>query len=311
MAGYPISCLESVFEELSYDSRVFREGDDCTADIARGEYPELITNLPGASSGVGNRYNGRKIIVFVLLESIEDIESSRSSSDGSNIYFHYFLTLEVDCIRLYRFYNLINLFMDGTTLIILLVVVAIVIPMFVKKVSQGEAGLREFLGRYTDTVGPGIVFLIPGIQTLRKIDIREQVITVPEQQIITKDNVGVAVDGIVYIQINDPVKSQYEISNVFMAVVSLAQTNLRSVLGTMALDETLSNRDNINARLLESLDRETGKWGVKVMRVEIKKLEPPKDIQDSMSKQMKAEREKRALILEAEGYKQSQITKNE
>ena len=136
-------------------------------------------------------------------------------------------------------------------------------------------------------------------------------ITVPEQQIITRDNVGVAVDGIVYIQINDPVKAQYEISNVFMAVVSLAQTNLRSVLGTMALDETLSNRDNINARLLESLDRETGKWGVKVMRVEIKKLEPPRDIQDSMSKQMKAEREKRALILEAEGYKQSQITKNE
>lgn len=201
--------------------------------------------------------------------------------------------------------------MDGSTLIILLVIVAVVIPMFVKKVSQGEVGLREFLGRYTDTVGPGIVFLIPGVQTLRKIDIREQVITVPEQQIITRDNVGVAVDGIVYIQINDPAKAQYEISNVFMAVVSLAQTNLRSVLGTMALDETLSNRDTINAKLLESLDRETGKWGVKVMRVEIKKLEPPKDIQDSMSKQMKAEREKRALILEAEGYKQSQITKNE
>jgi regulator of protease activity HflC (stomatin/prohibitin superfamily) len=138
------------------------------------------------------------------------------------------------------------------------------------------------------------------MQTLRKIDIREQVIPVPEQQIITRDNVGVAVDGVVYIQINDPVKAQYEISNVFLAVVSLAQTNLRSVLGTMTLDETLSNRDNINARLLESLDRETGKWGVKVMRVEIKKLEPPRDIQDSMSKQMKAEREKRALILEAE-----------
>ncbi|NDK19683.1 SPFH/Band 7/PHB domain protein [Candidatus Gracilibacteria bacterium] len=183
--------------------------------------------------------------------------------------------------------------------------------MFIKKVNQGEVGLIEFLGKYTKTANPGIVFLFPGIETLRKIDIREQVINVPEQQIITRDNVGVAVDGIVYIQINDPTKAQYEISNVFMAVINLAQTSLRSVLGTMALDETLSNRETINAKLLESLDRETGKWGVKVMRVEIKKLEPPKDIQDSMSKQMKAEREKRALILEAEGYKQSQITKNE
>ena len=195
--------------------------------------------------------------------------------------------------------------------VILLVAAAIIIPMFVKKVSQWEAGLREFLGRYTDTVGPGIVFLIPGIQTLRKIDIREQVIQVPEQQIITRDNVGVAVDGIVYIQIEDPKMAQYAINNVFMGVINLAQTSLRSVLGTMALDETLSNRETINAKLLESLDRETAKWGVKVMRVEIKKLEPPRDIQDSMSKQMKAEREKRALILEAEGYKQSQITKNE
>lgn len=153
--------------------------------------------------------------------------------------------------------------------------------------------------------------MIPGIQSLRKLDIREQVVTVPEQQIITRDNVGVAVDGIVYVQIIDPVRAQYEISNVYMAVVNLAQTNLRSVLGTMSLDETLSNREVINGKLLESLDRETGKWGIKVMRVEIKRLDPPHDIQDSMSKQMKAERDKRALILEAEGYKQSQITRNE
>jgi regulator of protease activity HflC (stomatin/prohibitin superfamily) len=134
---------------------------------------------------------------------------------------------------------------------------------------------------------------------------------VPEQQIITKDNVGVAVDGIVYIQIIDPVRAQYEIANVFLAVVNLAQTNLRSVLGTMSLDDTLSNREVINGRLLESLDRETAKWGVKVMRVEIKRLDPPHDIQESMSKQMKAEREKRAQILEAEGYRQSLITKSE
>lgn len=196
-------------------------------------------------------------------------------------------------------------------LIYLLVLLAIVIPLFVKKVNQGEAGLVETLGKFTSQVAPGICFLIPGVQTLRKIEIREQVIAVPEQQIITRDNVGVAVDGIIYIQIIDPVRAQYEIANVFVAVVNLAQTNLRSVLGTMSLDETLSNRDAINARLLESLDRETGKWGVKVMRVEIKRLDPPHDIQESMSKQMKAEREKRAQILEAEGYRQALITKSE
>jgi len=143
------------------------------------------------------------------------------------------------------------------------------------------------------------------------VDIREQVVTVPEQQIITKDNVGMAVDGVIYVQIVDPYQATYDINNVFMAVVNLAQTNLRSVLGTMTLDETLSNREAINVRLLESLDRETGKWGIKVLRVEIKRLDPPDDIQNAMSKQMKAEREKRAHILEAEGYKQSLITKSE
>lgn len=149
------------------------------------------------------------------------------------------------------------------------------------------------------------------MQTLRRVDIREQVVNVPEQQIITMDNVSMAVDGIIYVQITDPFQATYDVNNVFMAVVSLAQTSLRSVLGTMSLDETLSNRDTINARLLTSLDKETGKWGVKVLRVEIKRLDPPDDIQDAMSKQMKAEREKRAQILEAEGYRQSQITRSE
>jgi regulator of protease activity HflC (stomatin/prohibitin superfamily) len=193
----------------------------------------------------------------------------------------------------------------------LLVIVAVLIPMFIRKINQGEVGLREFLGRYTDTVGPGIFFMIPGIQSVRKVDIREQVVTVPEQQIITKDNVGMAVDGVIYVQIIDPYQAIYDINNVFMAVVNLAQTNLRSVLGTMSLDETLSNREVINGRLLESLDRETGKWGIKVLRVEIKRLDPPDDIQNAMSKQMKAEREKRAVILESEAYKQSLITKSE
>ena len=201
--------------------------------------------------------------------------------------------------------------MSPTSVVFLLVVLAIIIPMFIRKINQGEVGLREFLGKYTDTVGPGIFFLIPGIQAVKRIDIREQVVTVPEQQIITKDNVGMAVDGVIYVQIIDPYQATYDINNVFMAVVNLAQTNLRSVLGTMSLDETLSNREAINVRLLESLDRETGKWGIKVLRVEIKRLDPPDDIQNAMSKQMKAEREKRAQILEAEGYKQSLITKSE
>lgn len=188
---------------------------------------------------------------------------------------------------------------------------ALSIPFFVKIIKQGETALVLTLGRYSSTAGPGIVFLIPGVQSILRVDLREQVITVPEQQIITRDNVGVAVDGIVYVQITDPYKSQYAITNVFMGVVNLAQTNLRSVLGTMSLDETLSNREVINGRLLESLDRETEKWGVKVMRVEIKRLDPPHDIQESMSKQMKAEREKRAQILEAEGYRQALITRSE
>ncbi len=202
--------------------------------------------------------------------------------------------------------------MNGTGVILFgLAALAVVVPMFVKKVNQGEVGLVEWLGKFTGLATPGLTFVVPGVQRLIKVDIREQVVAVPEQQIITKDNVGVTVDGIVYVQITDPYKAQYEISNVFMAVVNLAQTNLRSVLGTMSLDETLSNRETINAKLLESLDRETAKWGVKVMRVEIKRLDPPHDIQESMSKQMKAEREKRAQILEAEGYRQSLITKSE
>lgn len=181
----------------------------------------------------------------------------------------------------------------------------------VKQIQQGEVGLIETLGKYTNTVSSGLTFLIPGVQRIRRVDIREQVVNVPEQQIITMDNVSMAVDGIIYVQITDPYQATYDVNNVFMAVVSLAQTNLRSVLGTMSLDETLSNREIINARLLASLDKETGKWGVKVLRVEIKRLDPPDDIQDAMSKQMKAEREKRAQILEAEGYRQSQITRSE
>lgn len=198
--------------------------------------------------------------------------------------------------------------------VVLMVVLVVLIVLFaqtVKVIQQGKVGLIEFLGKYQKTTGAGLTFIIPGIQRLRKIDIREQMINVPEQEVITADNVGVTVDGVVYVQINDPYKATYEINNVLLAVVNLAQTNLRSVLGTMSLDETLSNRDMINKKLKGTLDEETLKWGVTATRVEIKRLDPPMDIQQAMSKQMKAEREKRAQILEAEGIRESQILKAE
>lgn len=201
---------------------------------------------------------------------------------------------------------------DMSVVIIFLAVIAIIVAFkSAKTIDQGYIGLKETLGRYSGILEPGLHFLVPFVQSIRRIDIREQVVDVPEQQIITKDNVGVTVDGIVYIQINNPQAASYNINNVYSAVVNLAQTNLRSVLGTMSLDDTLSNREIINAKLLESLDRETNAWGVKVTRVEIKRLDPPHDIQESMSKQMKAEREKRAAILESEGYKSALITRAE
>lgn len=194
---------------------------------------------------------------------------------------------------------------------VLLVILAVIASSSVKTIEQGRIGLVETLGKYSGIKEPGLTFVLPGVQKVRIVDIREQVIDIPEQKIITQDNVAMIVDGVIYTQITDPYQAIYGVSNVILAVVSLAQTNLRSVLGTMTLDQTLSNREEINARLLESLDREIGKWGIKVLRVEIQKLDPPMDIQDAMSKQMKAEREKRAQILEAEGYKQAQITRSE
>ena len=149
--------------------------------------------------------------------------------------------------------------MEFVIFLVFLIAIVTLMSSF-KRIDQGSLGLVETLGKYAGTVDAGLHFLIPFVQTIRRVDIREQVVDVPEQQIITKDNVGVTVDGIVYIQINDPKSAIYNINNVYLAVVNLAQTNLRSVLGTMSLDETLSNREIINARLLESLDRETNAW---------------------------------------------------
>ncbi len=178
-------------------------------------------------------------------------------------------------------------------------------------VRQFEKGLVETLGQYSQTVGPGLVFLFPPFQTLRLVDMREQVMDVPPQEVITKDNASVTVDAVFYFQVTDPVKVVYNVANFALASIKLAQTNLRNIVGDMELDQTLTSRERINAQLRQVLDEATDKWGVKVVRVEIQKIEPPADITISMSKQMKAEREKRAAILEAEGLKQAAILKAE
>ncbi len=181
----------------------------------------------------------------------------------------------------------------------------------VRIVRQHERGLIETLGRYTKTVQPGLVVIFPPLQRIRIVDMREQVIDVPPQDVITKDNVVVTVDAVIYFQVIDPFKVVYEVSNFSLAALKLAQTNLRNVIGDLELDQTLTSREKINLQLRQVLDEATDKWGVKITRVEIQKIEPPKDITDAMSKQMKAEREKRAMILEAEGVRQSAILKAE
>ncbi len=199
-----------------------------------------------------------------------------------------------------------------TGITILLFILAIVyLFSAVKIVRQYERGLIETLGKYTRTVEPGLVVIFPPIQRIRIVDMREQVIDVPPQDVITKDNVVVTVDAVIYFQVTDPVKVVYEVSNFSLAALKLAQTNLRNVIGDLELDQTLTSREKINYQLRQVLDEATDKWGVKITRVEIQKIEPPKDITDAMSKQMKAEREKRAMILEAEGIRQSAILKAE
>lgn len=181
----------------------------------------------------------------------------------------------------------------------------------VRVIQQYEKGLIMRLGKYAGTHNPGLTFLIPFIDKLIKVDMRERVINVEPQQVITKDNVTVVVDAVVYYKIVDPVKAEFEVEDFDLACTTLAQTNLRNVIGDMALDETLTSRDTINENLREVLDEATNPWGVKVTRVEVQKIDPPTDITEAMSRQMKAERDKRASILNAEGFKQSQILEAE
>jgi len=179
-------------------------------------------------------------------------------------------------------------------------------------IHQAEKGLVERLGRYKETLDPGLRFLVPFIDSLKaRVDMREQVLDIEPQPVITKDNVTVNVDAVVYFYVTEARAVIYEVANFYVAVSKLAQTNLRNLIGDMSLDETLTSRERINASLRETLDEATDKWGVKVTRVEVKEIQPPQDISEAMSKQMKAEREKRATILEAEAYRQKQILEAE
>ncbi len=200
------------------------------------------------------------------------------------------------------------------TIIVLVLIFLIAIASLafsVRVIKQYEKGLVIRLGRYDHTVDAGLVFLIPFIDTLIRVDMREQLINVLPQSVITADNVVVTVDAVIYYKVVDPVKAEFEISNFNFAATTLAQTNLRNLIGDKQLDETLTARDIINMSLREVLDEATNPWGVKVTKVELQKIDPPQDITTAMSKQMKAEREKRAVILEAQGVRESAILRAE
>lgn len=194
---------------------------------------------------------------------------------------------------------------------IILIAVFVVATQSVKMLYPHQRGVVIRLGQYSRTLGPGLNLVIPFIETVHKVDIREKVVDIVPQEVITKDNVIVTVDAVVYYEVTDPFKLLFSIQNFTEAVTKLSQTTLRNLIGEMDLDQTLVSREIINRKLREVLDDATDKWGVRVTRVELKRIDPPQDVMSAMHKQMKAEREKRAMILEAEGAKQSAILKAE